>query len=1659
MKRKKKLTVFLVSSLLVGATVASIAAACAKQNPAPKPAPSDPNNELQTAKTSLKLAIESSNLFSNSLSDAKYSTIKSKYDKLVADSNAVLNKSDASVQELQNALSSFNSKLEELRVEKQTLDSQLQTKEGAKVVLSTAVSSSTSFGNSLSEAKYTTLKQEYDDAVSQANAVLNNADSTKEQLESALSSFNSKIQSLRDKKQDIDSLLSTKAELKATIDGSVEFEASLADAKYAELKQEFTTLKDNANAVYNNADATTVQVREAITTFNSGLLALRTKKINLDSNLSSLEVAKNRLKTVVDNSQTFANSIVDVKYATIKSEYEDAKAKALAVYNKSDATLSEVQTANDKFQAAIIKLTQDKQAKDDENLSAEQQKTNASNTLQTTINEAQAKLNELADTKYSAIKQKLQTEVDKSLELIAKKEKTVEELRNQNVNLKQAIATATREKEAFDNEEAAKSAAITSFEAKLSEVQTFIESLNKNKYSEFKQAIVNANNTAKTVFDQKQTLSSQELREGLTALEQAFEDAKTKKEAVDNVQQSFSVTSALAILEDAQQESTGRKFKTLSFELTSAVALDNIDEIKNLKVLSKSNAQAQPDNSASTGASSGDSSSQDGMNSGDQTNNQASGSGTPTAAQTPSSENSQSLPEGYDRLETLKPLSVSFKLDDNTYKVLTVTFKVFENRTYKLKDIVWNFEENQTKDVAITSTNENDREKLVSGIANQDNEVSTIPDDSNNTPQRVEDIVNYANYEALKNALSPTYELSSYASIDTPLVLNNDRKHYLYVYKDEKLTKYIPNKISHNNELYTLKTGQDTKVNKVASNSEELSLVYTKDVPPAAANTNGASASTSNEKTFKIYVSVADFKKNDARRILNNNTLSVDAANSHDYNTRSTDPAAKNQNVLANLINGNPEQGSRWDNWHDQNTDQSNYNNQFTLNVLNNQSVLINQLDLNMWKQDNHFGGFVLPEEIVIETSIDGTTYTPVNKQDKKMYSDFGQHDNNSKELPQQFRTQVGSSQVWKVTINFEPTLAKYIRYKWKPRVKQDNPLQHYANAISELQFFALNNSNLAELKQQNVDYSKHKEDVLDTFQKTIDVFANLVDTTTNKYASTIRSAKKLKASFEVQKNQLLQLDNQAFLNQLNLFEEELKKVAQIAYDALKQNEGNDVPLENALKQTRSLQNEIAEFSDQFTSQFIDSSYDKTLNKLINELNDANSNANKTTNSLYNVADAVKQEFDKVKQAYESRVANETVLSIDRTSEITFKTISPEKYELTLTINHINIKEGEYKPLSLKLEGDSVGVKSSLITFDKWSVANDSPSPSQPAEVRSAESSDQPKTVTKKTLTFTISGQPETLRNVKFSKILLGDDEVAEIGSEYNAKLLKLTNAITNIKRTFTIGANTGNNGNRGEDNLKHSFSFELKDGLTFDANNSKVLFSLENGTHLEYNLTSSTTNGVTTYLFKAPKIDATSGAAQNALYLKTLRLNLSGSSLIAQRSSDSQTNPPQTTTLPQNLDADHNIFVLREQDNTDISWTPQTQDPKWHLKELKFKVFDVYAHKRGTRIDYYASIENPEGIIRTPHTHVLIHTGGNDVADADQRINYADNAPHIQHFSSLAWSSSKGNTVLTAQNGTPQRVDIGTSTSTSSDYSLRVTKDDELSRANFYKHNGFKEN
>lgn len=1632
MKRKKKLTVFLVSSLLVGATVASIAAACAKQNPTPTPAPtpSNPKNELQTARTSLKLAIDSSNLFSNSLSDAKYSAIKSKYDKLVADSNAILNKSDASIQELQNALSSFNSKLEELRVEKQTLDSQLQTKEGAKVVLSTAVSSSASFGNSLSDAKYTTLKQEYDDAVSQANAVLNNADSTKEQLVSALSSFNSKIQSLRDKKQDIDSLLSTKAELKATIDGSAEFEASLADAKYAELKQEFTTLKDNANAVYNNADATTVQVRDAISTFNSGLLALRAKKINLDSNLSSLEAAKNRLKTVVDNSQTFANSIVDEKYATIKSEYEAAKTKALAVYNKSDATLSEVQTANDEFQAAIIKLTQDKQTKDDENLSAEQQKTNASHTLQTTINEAQAKLNELADAKYSAIKQKLQTEVDKSLELIAKEEKTVEELRNQNVNLKQAIATATREKEAFDNEEEAKSAAITSFEAKLSEVQTFIDSLTKNKYSEFKQAIVNANNTAKGVFDQKQTLSSQKLREGLTALDQALEDAKTKKEAADNVQQSFSVTSALAILEDAQQESTGRKFKTLSFELTSAVALDNVDEIKNLKVLSKSNAQAQPDNSTSSG-------------------------GTPAAAQTPSSENSQSLPEGYDRLETLKPLSVSFKSDDNTYKVLTVTFKVFENRTYKLKDIVWNFEENQTKDVAITSANENDREKLVSGIANQDNEVSTIPVDSNNTPQRVEDIVNYANYEALKNALSPTYELSSYASIDTPLVLNNDRKHYLYVYKDEKLTKYIPNKISHNNELYTLKTGQDTTVNKVASNSEELSLVYTKDVPPAAANTNGASASTSNEKTFNIYVSVADFKKNDARRILNNNTLSVDAANSHDYNTRSTDGGAR-QNILANLINGNAEQGSRWDNWHDQNTDQSSYKNQFTLNVLNNQSVLINQLDLNMWKQDNHFGGFVLPEEIVIETSIDGTTYTPVSKQDKKMYSDFGQHQDNSKDLPQQFRTQVGSSQVWKVTINFEPTLAKYIRYKWKPRKKQDNPLQHYANAITELQFFALNNSNLAELKQQNVDYSKHKEDVLDTFQKTIDVFANLVDTTTNKYASTIRSAKKLKASFEVQKNQLLQLDNQAFLNQLNLFEEELKKVAQIAYDALKQNEGNDVPLENALKQTRSLQNEIAEFSDQFTSQFIDSSYDKTLNELIDELNDANSNANKTTNSLYNVADAVKQEFDKVKQAYENRVANETVLSIDRTSEITFKTISPEKYELTLTINHINIKEGEYKPLSLKLEGDSVGVKSSLITFDKWSVANDSPSPSQPAEVRSAESSDQPKQVTKKTLTFTISGQPQTLKDVRFSKILLGDDEVAEIGSEYNAKLLKLTNAITNIKRTFTIRAN---NANQGDDHLKHSFSFELKDGLTFDANNSKVLFSLENGTHLEYDLTSSTTNGVTTYLFKAPKIDATSGAAQNALYLKTLRLNLSGNSLITQSTNSSQNTPPQTSTLPENLDAEHNIFVLREQDNTDISWTPQTQDPKWHLKELKFKVFDVYAHKRGPRMDYYASIENPEGIIRTPYNHVLIHTGNNDVADADQRINYADNAPHIQHFSSLGWSSSKGNTVLTAANGTPQRVDIGTSTSTSSDYSLRVTKDDELSRANFYKHDGFKEN
>ncbi|WAM00822.1 hypothetical protein NWE60_05235 [Mycoplasmopsis felis] len=173
-------------------------------------------------------------------------------------------------------------------------------------------------------------------------------------------------------------------------------------------------------------------------------------------------------------------------------------------------------------------------------------------------------------------------------------------------------------------------------------------------------------------------------------------------------------------------------------------------------------------------------------------------------------------------------------------------------------------------------------------------------------------------------------------------------------------------------------------------------------------------------------------------------------------------------NQIDKLVNGIVHNDDRWTNWNDRFTDQSSLLNEFVFKVKDNNIALINGVVVNIRttalvrtgnnnSKEGGLGGLVIPENIRILVSEDGENFIPVKHQDKVNHKDFGESSNttttntnenndyNNKQLQKYFVTR--SDSIFALTISFEPTFAKYIKFQWDPRAKDDSATQkeHYS--------------------------------------------------------------------------------------------------------------------------------------------------------------------------------------------------------------------------------------------------------------------------------------------------------------------------------------------------------------------------------------------------------------------------------------------------------------------------------------------------------------------------------------------------------------------------------------------------------------------------------------
>ncbi|WP_036430155.1 hypothetical protein [Mycoplasmopsis felis] len=963
------------------------------------------------------------------------------------------------------------------------------------------------------------------------------------------------------------------------------------------------------------------------------------------------------------------------------------------------------------------------------------------NDLDNLLKESNDFANSLTNEKYSEIKTKLTDAITLAqVEFNNKDSKSASELNTAVNNLKNILTKAKNDYEAMQDEQTRKMNSETALKNKIDEVTTFLSELgDTEKYQEIKNELSQAKTTADSVYSERNSKTIEELKQALNQLNDSLTAAKTKKSSTTNANVNFTAETP------TKEDVTGNtKYKFVVLNLTSDILLDSLSDIQGLIV-----------------------------------NN-----------------------------EPYQLSSVEYKANSTNKKEFTLKFPVGKNGTYSISAVkILGVEQNKTFSPVSINITDFPNNSISSFEAN--------PNQTNTKPTLESINVPLSEY---KDGLSEVFQENQILDLQ-------ELEHYLYLINGERVEKYLPKKIRYQNQVYSISnkntendfstftssnnqnTAKDTQYTPKTYNSNKptnknvdknVNVIYK--LQTQNETTTSSQQEGSNKKTVIFKVKYIDYDV-EPSTFLNTTKLEVVENLSNDFVKRHKN---NDNHGVEKTIDGIRHNENRWTNWNDRWTDQSNLKNQFVYQVKNNEQVLINGLILNIRETDinNGLGGLVIPEEIRISVSQDGQNFTPVQHQDKISHNDFGlSGGTNNAILQTYFNTREISIKA--VTINFEPTFAKYIKFQWKPRSRtgSNNQIEHYSWEISEIEFQDLNNKDLDALKKEYITKTKQQDKIIEKLKKLIEYYADLTDTNSKRYSFIKLQANDLKDELNAQKDYLKILDAEKFKNKINEFINKTKTFDIGINQANNQNPTSDIELENALLQSRELINNLYPYLA-ITKSHSNSMYYDTILRMIDELLSLNNSTSKTVDKLFNVVYSNLINFDKFKKEFEQITNTTTLASVDEeTIQVKQKQGSVNVYEASMDLIIYNIKNNENASLKLKLNPESTEVVVSEVQYSDWSnnqssstsSSQDQPVTSDQSTSGSTESAPTTTSATetgdssentdnqssssattqvttenkpkRKRITFTITNNSNAPKTVSFNEIWLGETKLTELSN------------------------------------------------------------------------------------------------------------------------------------------------------------------------------------------------------------------------------------------------------------------------------------------------------
>ncbi|WP_156926435.1 discoidin domain-containing protein [Mycoplasma leonicaptivi] len=334
---KKRNKWLIVVSNLSAATVPLVVAASCGTSKKPQ-APT--NKGILQAKIS-----EVNSYITSELNDAIYNNIK---DKLIQDkmqAQAVVDKTDATQSEVEQALRMLEDNFNKAKNSKQTLDSNGQSVDKTQLISSISTVSSY-IDTQLTDSKYQSVKDELMQSKMSAQAVVDKTDASANEVSSAKVALEKALE-----KAKLDKL---KVNLKELIKKA---EALDQTGLSQELKTKLTSKLSEAKAFATSTTSTKVDIDASTSSLTA---VIKEVELEILKN-NSIEEVKVELQKSIDAAKELIDSMTESKYSEVKKELEAAKMQAETAKAETNTTKEKLAQEKQRLDDAIDKAKQDKE--------------------------------------------------------------------------------------------------------------------------------------------------------------------------------------------------------------------------------------------------------------------------------------------------------------------------------------------------------------------------------------------------------------------------------------------------------------------------------------------------------------------------------------------------------------------------------------------------------------------------------------------------------------------------------------------------------------------------------------------------------------------------------------------------------------------------------------------------------------------------------------------------------------------------------------------------------------------------------------------------------------------------------------------------------------------------------------------------------------------------------------------------------------------------------------------------------------------------------------------------------------------------------------------------------------------------------------------------